>query len=170
MPDARDYTAFHEVDEATTEREAARNADFRACPILADFIATMLQDLQYREADEACEEEREEGDTGTIYTLDESIYQTCKGLCEGFMERNAESIEQALDLVPGEDGLQYAGQRGYRAMTHERIGSTFYMLLVGHGVSFTDDGDAPCLEAMNADTRAERGAEFYFDGKRVYFC
>lgn len=166
MPDARDYTGFHEVDEATLEREAARKVDFRACPILADFIATMLQDLQYTEADQACEEEREEGDTGTIYTLDEPIYQTCKNLCEGFMERNAKAIEEALDLVPGEPGLQY----GREYMTHERIGSTFYMLLVGHGVSFTDDGDAPCLEAMNADTRAERGAEFYFDGERIYFC
>ncbi len=167
MPDARDYTAFHALDEATKKQEADRKADFKACPILADFIATMLQDLQYREADDACEEEREEGDTGTIYTVDESIYQICKTLCEGFMARNAESIEQALDLEPGEPGLQYA--RG-RYMSYERIGSTFYMLLVGHGVSFTDDGDAPCLEAMNADTRADRGAEFYFDGDRVYYC
>lgn len=166
MPDARDYTAFHEVDEATHEREAARNADFRACPILADFIATMLQDLQYREADEACEEDREEGDTGTIYTLDDSIYETCKRLCEEFMERNATHIAEALDLEPGSEGLRYTSNY----ITHERIGSTFYMLLVGHGVSFTDDGNAPCLEALNADTRCERGAEFYFDGERVYYC
>jgi len=166
MPNARDYTAFHEVDEATRAQEAARKADFQACPILADFIATMLQDLQYSEADAASEEEREEGDTGTIYTLAEPIYQTCKNLCEGFMARNADAIEAALDLVPGEPGLQY----GRNYITHESIGSTFYMLFVGHGVSFTDNGDAPCLEAMNADTRADRGGEFYFDGERIYYC
>lgn len=166
MPDARDYTAFHEVDEATAEREAARNADFRACPILADFIATMLQDLQYREADEACEKEREEGDTGTIYTLDESVYQTCKRLCEDFMARNANHIAEALDLEPGSDGLRYTAN----PITYERLGSTFYMALVGHGVGFTDDGNADCLQALQDDARANRGVEFYFDGERVYFC
>lgn len=154
MPDATFYPGFHDVDEATHDREAARKADFKACPILADFIATMLQDLQYSEADQACEDEREEGDTGTIYTLNDSVYETCKALCTEFMANNAESIEQALDLVPGEPGLQYTT---HRYMTYERIGSTFYLLYVGHGVSFTDDGDAPCLEALNAATRDNRG-------------
>lgn len=158
MPDARDYTAFHEVDDATREREAARNADFKACPILADFLATMLQDLQYTEMDEACEAEREEGDTGTIYTLQEDVYQRCKRYCEAFMANNAEAIEQALELVPGEDGLRYG--RDY--ITHERIGSTLYMLAVGHGVAFTDDGDADCLHKLNDATRADR-LEFGFD-------
>jgi hypothetical protein len=160
------YTQFHEISDAAREQETARKADFKACPILADFIATMLQDLQYREADEACTEEREEGDTGTIYTLGDNVYAICKGLCEEFMTANAEAIEQALDLVPGEDGLQYS--RG-RYVTHERIGSTFYMLYVGHGISFTDDGDAPCLQAMNEYIRKLRGGEFYFDGERVYY-
>jgi hypothetical protein len=170
MPDARYYPGFHALDEGTSaaimEREAARKADFAACPILADFIATMLQDLQYREADEACEEEREQGDTGTIYTLDDSIYATCKRLCEEFMARNAVAITEALDLIPGEPGLQYG--RDY--ITHESLGSTFYMVLVGHGVGFTDDGDAPCLQALQDDVRLNRGAEFYFDGERVHYC
>jgi len=166
MPDARDYTGFHEVSAATREREAARNTDFKACPILADFIATMLQDLQHTEADQACEEEREQGDTGTIYTLDESVYKTCKRLCEEFMTHNATHIDEALDLEPGEPGLQYG--RDY--VTYERIGSTFYMQLVGHGVSFTDDGNAPCLEAMNEYASNLYGAQFYFDGENVYYC
>ena len=160
MLNAQDYTAFHQGDEAS------RKADFRACPILADFIATMLQDLQYTEADNACEEEREEGDTGTIYTLAEDVYQTCKRLCEEFMVANAEAIEEALDLEPGSDGLRYTANY----ISHERIGSTFYMQLVGHGISFTDDGDAPCLQALNEYVRGLRGAEFYFDGERVYYC
>lgn len=168
MPDATDYTEFHELGEDTTaEREAARTADFNACPILADFIATMLQDLQYTENDQACEDEREAGDTGTIYDLPEPMYQVCKSLCEDFMTANAAAIEEALDLEPGEPGLQYTK---HRYMNHERIGSTFYMLYVGHGVSFTDDGDAPCLETMNDYTRNQRGPQFYFDGENVYHC
>lgn len=158
MPDARDYTGFHEVDEATAEREAARNAAFKACPILADFVATMLQDLQYTEADEACTEEREEGDTGTIYTLADDTFDRCKAYCEAFMANNADAIAEALDLVPGEDGLRYG--RDY--ITHARIGSTLYMLAVGHGVAFTDDGDAECLHKLNEATRADR-LEFTFD-------
>lgn len=158
MPDARDYTAFHEIDEATKAREAARNAAFNACPILADFVATMLQDLQYSEADEACEAEREEGDTGTIYTLADDTFDRCKAYCEEFMANNAAAIEEALDLVPGEPGLRY----GRNYVTHERIGSTLYMLAVGHGVSFTDDGDAECLNKLNAATRSHR-LEFGFD-------
>lgn len=149
-----------------TEAEQARNADFNACPILSDFIATMLQDLQFNENDEACTEEREAGDTGTIYTLADDVYQTCKTLCEEFMANNAESIAQALDLVPGDEGLSYTT---HRYMNYERIGSTFYLLLVGHGVSFTDDGNAPCLQALNEAVRDNRGAQFYFDGDRVYY-
>jgi len=158
MPDARDYTGFHEIDDATREREAARKADFKACPILADFVATMLQDLQYSEIDEACEEEREEGDTGTIYTLDDETYQRCKAYCEAFMTANAADIESALDLEPGSEGLRYTSN----GLSYERIGSTLYMLSVGHGVSFTDDGNADCLERLNDATRANR-LEFGFD-------
>lgn len=146
--------------------EADRDADFKACPILKGFVATMLQDLQFHEASEACEEGREEGDTGTIYTLDDRIYAICKRLCEEFMTVNAAAIEQALELEPGEEGLQYS--RG-RYMDHDRIGSTFYLLYVGHGVSFTDDGDAPCLKEMNKNTRDNRGAQFYFDGGYIEY-
>lgn len=152
------YETFHDSRDATLEREAARKADFKACPILADFVATMLQDLQLSEMEEACMDERAEGDTGTIYTLQDDTYQRCKAYCEAFYLNNRGAIDEALDLVPGEDGLRYG--RDY--MTLERIGSTLYLLAVGHGVSFTDDGDAPCLEALNAATRADR-LEFSFD-------
>jgi hypothetical protein len=151
MPDATDYESFKEEGDESIDREERRNADFKACPILADYLATMLQDLQYREADEACMEGREERDTGTIYTLSESEYQKHKADCERFYSENLADIEAAGDLVPGEDGLQYTQTR---YMTPERIGSTFYMLRVGHGIAFTDDGDADCLERLNEATRA----------------
>lgn len=149
--------------------ETERKADFRACPILADYLATMLQDLQFTESDEACTDEREARDSGTIYELNESDYQRCKADCEAFMVDNAADIESALDLVPGEDGLRSTADR---YMTHERIGSTLYMVRVGHGVSFTDDGDADCLQRLNAAARAMayfEGAYFGDDGK-VYLA
>lgn len=158
MPDATFYPGFHDIDEATKELEAARKADFKACPILADFLATMLQDLQYSEADYACEEERDDADVGTIYTLDSPVYDRCKEFCESFYRDNLAAIEEALDLTPGEGGLRYG--RDY--ISHARIGSTLYMEVVGHGVSFTDDGDAPCLEALREASHKTR-MEFDFD-------
>jgi hypothetical protein len=164
MSDYQDFKA-----ESCEETEARRKADFRACPILADYIATMLQDADYREADEACEEEREARDSGTIYDLGESEYQRCKADCERFYRENLADIEAALELEPGEEGLEYS--RG-RYITNERIGSTFYMLRVGHGVAFTDDGRADCLERLNEATRNFghfEGAYFGDDGK-IYLC
>ncbi|ARK07591.1 hypothetical protein LAV_00216 [Sphingobium phage Lacusarx] len=134
-----------------TAIETARNADFQACPILSDYIAAMLQDLQFYEADAACEEEREERDTGTIYTLAESEYTKCKADCEAFYTANLADIEEAIKLEPGEDGLRYANGRH---MTMNRIGYYFYMTRVGHGVTFTDDGDAPCLERLREATKS----------------
>jgi hypothetical protein len=149
-----------------TDQERQREEDFRACPILRSYIGTMLQDLQLSEAEEACMEEREERDSGTIYTLPDSEYAKCKSDCVRFYEENKADIEAAGDLVPGEDGLQYTRDR---YMDADRIGSTFYMLRVGHGVAFTDDGDAPCLERLNEATRAFRSFDAYFgDDGNVY--
>lgn len=149
-----------------TDTEAKRRADFFAVPILADYLACMLQDLQYSEADESCTDEREARDTGTIYTLREETYQRCKSGCERFMVDCREAIEAATALEPGEPGLRYA--RG-RYMTLERIGSTLWLARTGSGVTFTDDGDAPCLVAMADWARANPLECAYFgDDGAVY--
>jgi hypothetical protein len=146
--------------------EDERKAAFKACPILADYLATMLQDVQLSEADEACEEEREERDAGTIYTVPDSIFDQARELCESFYADNRQAIEEALELVPGEDGLRFAGGR---YVTLERIGSTLYLASVGHGVTFTDDGNAPCLERLADAARALRRESPYFgDDGRLY--
>lgn len=147
----------------STEIEIARNADFKACPILSDYIATMLQDLQFSEMDEACTEERDERDSGTIYTLGQSEYDRCKADCVAFMEANKRWIDRALDLEPGEDGLRYGRQH----FSYERIGYYFYMERVGHGVGFTDDGDDQSLQIMSdyARNRRMEGGYFGDDGK-----
>lgn len=151
-----------------TEQELSREKDFRACPILRSYIATMLQDLQLSELDEACEEEREPRNSGTIYTLPDSEYEKCKADCVQFYTENLDDISEAGDLVPGEDGLKYTQDR---YMTEERVGSTFYLLRVGHGIAFTDDGNAPCLERLNEATRAFGGFDTYFgDDGNVYIA
>jgi hypothetical protein len=151
-----------------TAIETARKADFRANPILSDYLATMLEDFQFSENDEACSEEREERDTGTIYTLNESEYIRHKRDCDKFYADNRADIDAALELVPGEEGLRYG--RDY--MTHERIGYYFYMVRAGHGVSFTDDGtpgEADCLSNLNKAARAFPSFDLYFgDDGEVY--
>jgi hypothetical protein len=140
-----------------TEQEIARKADFKACPILADYISTALQDWQFSENDEACSEGREARDCRTIYTLYEETYQRMKADCESFVLANAEHIDAALELVPGEDGLRY----GKNYMTLERIGYYFWMSRVGHGVDFTDDVDAPYLVAMSTYCREHPAESLY---------
>ena len=151
-----------------TTIEESRRADFRACPILEDYLATMLQDLQLSEADEACTEGREERDTGTIYTLPEEAYQASRRDVVAFYAANRADIEAAGELVPGEEGLRY----GRHYMTPERVGSTLWLARSGSGVSFVDDatpGEPGCLSRLDAAAAGMTRAEPYLgDDGRVY--
>ncbi len=149
------------MPEILTDSEAKRRADFADCPILESYLATMLEDMQFSENDEACSEGREAADTGTIYTLPDAEYETCKAACVKFYTENKADIDEADELIPGEPGLQYTQAR---YMDAGRVGSTFYLLRVGHGIAFTDDGDAPCLERLNEATRAMRSEANFFGG------
>lgn len=148
----------------TTETE--RKAAFRDCPILKDYLATALQDLDLSESDWACEEEREARDSGTIYDCPDETFLRAKDDCEAFMRDNAAHVEAALDLQPGKEGLRYT----HRYVDYDRIGSTFYLQRVGHGVGFTDDGNAPCLKALEEYSRSHRMEGLYFgdDGKAYW--
>lgn len=147
--------------------ESERKAAFKACPILSDFIAVMLQDLQHTESDDSCEQHREERDTGTIYDCLPETFQTCQTYCERFMAECAADIEAALELSG--DEFEYTCR--HDGISHERIGSTLYLASVGHGVTFTDDGNAPCLERLAQWARDNRFGEPYLgDDSRVYIC
>jgi len=150
-----------------TTIERQREADFRRLPILRDYVATMLEDLQFTEADEACGEGREERDTGTIYTLPGETFARCLADVERFASECAADIEAAQELVPGEEGLRYAHGR---YMDSDRIGSTLWLARAGSGVTFTDDGNAPCLERLAEWARANSIESPYFgDDGKVYF-
>lgn len=129
----------------TTEIEATRKALFLAHPGFSDYLATMLQDLQFSESDEACTEGREARDSGTIYTLPATTFDRSLEDWQRFASECVWHINAALKLEPGEPGLQWTRDR---YMTAERIGLTLWLARVGSGVTFTDDGDAPCLVEM----------------------
>ncbi len=146
--------------------EQERRAAFNACPILADYLATALQDLQYSEMDAACTEERDERDTGTVYNCPDETFTKAKIHCQTFMRDCASHIEAALELEPGEAGFRY----GQDWLSWPHIGATFYLATVGSGVTFTDNGDAPCLEAMAQYARKNWGEGLYLgdDGKAYW--
>ena len=158
----------HLLDTATKQREAARNAAFKACPILKDYLATALQDLQLSEADEACLEEREERDSGTVYDCPDSVFQWAQTYCERFMVEQSGNIEAVLQAEAGSEGFEWCRDNPAR-LTHDGIGSTLYLASVGHGVGFTDDGRAPCLEALDDWASANNRDSLYFgDDGKVY--
>lgn len=144
-----------------SQQEIDRQAAFRACPILADYLATALQDLQLSEA------ERDEFDSGTIYDCSDDVFQWAQSYCERFMTECAADIESALNAHPGDDGFEYV--RNPARLTYEGIGGTLYLASVGHGVGFTDDGRAPCLERLDQWARDNQRESLYFgDDGKVY--
>jgi hypothetical protein len=149
------------------EVEFQRKAIFRAEPMLSDFIACALQDLGLTEQDEACTDDREARDSGTIYTLEATSFQKLRDIVSAFRVECADHIAAALHLEPGEDGLRHRGDRGHLSL--EGLGSTLWLAITGSGVGFTDDGDAPCLEAM-ADWAASHSVEglSFDDSGEVY--
>jgi hypothetical protein len=64
--------------------------------------------------------------------------------CTAFQETNAALLEAAQGLPAGSPGLRYASI----PLDDERLGMLFWYARNGHGVAFTDDVDAPCLEAL----------------------
>ena len=113
-----------------SERNHCGGRVFRQHPGFSDYLACMLQDLQYTEADEACTEER---DSGTIYTLPEEPY--------------AASLAdwQAFVAAAGDDGEAFADALGW-----EMLGSDFWLTRVGHGAGFWDRGQGEVGERLTS--------------------
>ena len=133
--------------------ESERKAAFRAIPILSEYLATALQDLQFSEMDEACSDSREERDTGTIYDCPPETFQRALVDCaifSGAMQRHIEAAQEWF--------------------TVDQIGYYFYMVRVGHGVSFTDDFDNPATQGLEKAASAMRSEGLYFgDNGLVYW-
>lgn len=146
--------------------ESERKEAFRDCPILKEYLATALQDLQFSENDESCEAEREARDTGTIYDCPEETFRKAWQDCTAFMQSQKRWIGRALELEPGEDGLRYTATH----FDQDLIGYYFYMQSVGHGVGFTDNGDDESLQIMADYCRVRYCAGLYLgDDDKAYW-
>lgn len=97
--------------------EATRWLAFSASPMLSGFLSTLLADLQLTERDEACQEEREERDTGTIWDCPDATFTAARAICDRFW---------------------YAAPVEESDCDSEQLGSDLYMEMAGHGVGFSD--------------------------------
>lgn len=70
-------------------------------------------------------------------------------ICHDFKREAASLLDEAKQLEPGSDQFRY----GREALDDRRLGQLFFYASQGHGVAFTDDGDAPCLEALQEMAR-----------------
>lgn len=175
-PDVRGFGGpFVPVAEIPTWKhiEEQRREDFRADSMLEDFVSTALQDAQLTEDDAACSEEREARDSGTVYTLNRWAFDSLREIVSRFRRECGEHIAAALELEPGEPGLQWrtSGSRAGQQITDDELGSTLWLAVTGSGVTFTDDGDAPCLEAMADWASHNRIESLYFgDNGSLYLA
>lgn len=149
--------------------ESYRETIFKASPGFRDFVAVALQDLQLSENDEACTEEREPRDAGTIYEsiLSGKAFDHLREIYNAFRRDNAAHLEALENAHPGDSGFEYLSRP--ERITSEGLGSTFWLALTGTGVTFTDDGSHPALEALSEYARALYCEGLYFgDDSRVY--
>lgn len=77
--------------------------------------------------------------------------------CERFQTAHAALLDAAKELEPGSPSFRY----GRNPLDDERLGQLFWYARNGHGVSFTDDGDAPCLQALQDACRTFGGVWSY---------
>lgn len=79
--------------------------------------------------------------------------------CEKFQADNAALLESAYELEPGGPDLPYARE----PLDDERAGMLFWYARNGHGVGWTDNGNAQCLADLQ-DASAAFGESYPFFG------
>jgi hypothetical protein len=111
--------------------EIERKAAFSAKPMAESFLATLLEDAQLSENEEAFSEEREARDVGTIYDCPGDLFKLALDECEAF------GLDIALALARVPDGALVGLDRDCRH-TAAQLGSDLYLERAGHGAGFRD--------------------------------
>jgi hypothetical protein len=144
--------------------ESERKAIMRANPMVEGFLSTLLEDLQHSESDEACTEDREARDTGTIYDCPDSTFRAAVAECESFVAGLAKDSH-------GRNGLDLALDYAPNGYTLEAAGSDLYLERAGHGAGFRDRGlgRAGAWLSDGVDSRSSLEAHLGDDG-RAYIC
>jgi hypothetical protein len=87
--------------------------------------------------------------------------------CAKFQTANRALMDEASELEPGSESFRY----GRNPLDDDRLGNLFWYARNGHGVSFTDDGSAACLKALQKAAQAFRQVDSYVgDDELVYLA
>lgn len=131
---------------------------FANLPGLSDFIAVALQDLQYSEADEACEESRPERDTGTIWDVPDETFGAMARAYARFVWHARLTLAAATS-----DPWEY---------DWDNIGSDAYLTARGHGAGFFDGRAGKYSDRLQRLARQSFGyceGLYFGDDGRVYW-
>lgn len=116
--------------------ESERKTAMKDCPILCDYLATALADLQYTEDDESCSDDREARDSGTVYDCPDETFLKALQDCQRFMSDCAAYL--ASDDLPNRYRQWDSGP-----INGKTIGSDLYLTRAGHGTGFWEYDAAP---------------------------
>lgn len=94
----------------------------------------------------------------TFADLSQEALATLAADCAAFQEANAFFLRIAKNLEPGEDIFKHAND----ALDDRRLGQLFWYARNGHGVAFTDDGSALCLQELQDVCRKMRERDVTF--------
>lgn len=110
---------------------------------LSEFAKGYLEAMFFTNGDIGDEREDLLNDLGVKCLTKAAIADIAKD-CAKFWEANAADLDAAKELVPGGEGFEY----GRDELTDQRLGNLFWYARQGHGVAFTDDGYADCLDRL----------------------
>lgn len=101
----------------------------------------------------------------TFADLSHTALATLVADCAAFQEKYATALDMARELVPGTAGLRYTKT----ALDDTRLGQLFWYARNGHGVAFTDDGNAECLKGLQQAGQACTSRDVYLgDDGMIY--
>jgi len=116
---------------------------------LSDFAKGYVEAMFFTNGDTGDERENLLNEWGVARLTHASVAAIARD-CKSFYHANKPELEAAQALEPGGEGLEH----GRDSLDERRLGQLFWYARQGHGVAFTDDGYAPCLEALQDAARA----------------
>jgi hypothetical protein len=126
---------------------------------LGDFAKGYVEAMFFTNGDTGDDDEHKLNNLGVERLTKEAIKDIAAD-CVKFWKENEADLEAAKELEPGSDDFRYAKFE----LSDARLGNLFWFARQGHGVGFTDDGDASCLKRLQDVAR--RQGEAYVETYR----
>ena len=143
----------------TPQRSSKPKAKVHPFYELNEFAKGYVEAMFFTNGDTGDEREDMLNDWGVECLTAESV-ETISRECALFEQQNEKLLTVAYALEPGSADYRYASD----SLTADRAGNLFWYARQGHGVAWDDDGNAPCLKALQEASR--RFGESYVEAYR----